>query len=193
MHEPDPSALGVNASSDINDDASRVTPESPWEVAIRLESTLRNVLARTVGKNNVDEAWSDVVLERICRIVELYDPAKGSLDGYVVRNIRWYAYKAYHTDASARKAKRLTSLGVNDELRSRPVSNETNLELQLILDKLNEWDRWLLKTHVMQGFTIEEIAKKMDVSLNTARNRLRNALRAARRLVEGDRDGDTEQ
>ncbi len=162
--------------------------DKPFEIALVLESRLRSVIRRVCGKHRVDDAWSDVVLERITRIVELYDPVKGSLQAHVVTNVRWYVYKWAHTDVAAKQNKSVRSL---DSVRETSVvdKQDTKLELDLLFSKMHDFDVWILRTHVIEGFTLDQVAVTLGCSLNTAKNKYRAAMERARKLVSS---GDTE-
>lgn len=148
--------------------------ESPWDLVIRLEKPLRRMLHRTVGPRKVDDAWSEVILERIVRVCELHDASRGPIEGYVIGTMRWYAYKW----AWGLRVKRLRS--TTERLSpSEPAPAEcdlvADLDLSLVLSSLDEYERWLVQTHYIEGYTIVEMAR----SSNKSRLRIKRDLEAA--------------
>lgn len=159
-----------------------MSSEDPFAIVIRLEPRIRHAIRKICGAARVDDAWSEVVLERIHRIVSLHDETKGNIDGYVLKNLKWYVYKWAHTSTEAKRDK--CSVSLNPVNEAHCTDNDNVLELKLILEQLSEYDQWIIKTHAIQGFTIEETAKAANCSRNTARHRYHAAIERARNLVK---------
>ncbi len=96
-----------------------------------------------------DEMFSDVALVRLPRLFELYDEDKGPEDNYMLRNIRWYAFKH-----------------VNRIRQGRPemlehVSLSDKADFVDALDVLDELHRYLIEANVLYGMTYGEIAQEL--------------------------------
>lgn len=164
--------------------------ETPFEVALRLQDRLMAVLSMECGSRQLaEEAWSDVVLERIHRVCELYDESKGSLDGYVVMTMRLYARKW--------RRRSLRFIGEKTRLArsSSPLSthhstvDKTDLSEEL-LARLDVYDAWILRAHVLEGYTFKEIASVANLSKSMMRIHYERALRGAwlalRKVIDDD-------
>ena len=120
-----------------------------FQYALRNEKRIRSMLLKSArgDRNLADEMFSDVALVRLPRLFELYDESKGPEDNYMLRNIRWYAFK--HVNR-IRKHEELEHKGVRD----KPEHTDA-------LDVLNELDRYLIEANVLYGMTYGEIAEEL--------------------------------
>src|SRR5690606_3129242 len=55
--------------------------------------------------------------------------------------------------------------------------------VEVILDQLTEYERWLLETHLLEGYTLAEMTEATDASRSTIRNHFNRTLRKAQRLA----------
>lgn len=164
------------------------TGETPFEVLVRLDGRVRRAMRRAClvmagDPNLADEAYSDVALERIHRIVELYDPTKrSSLDNYVLRTLYLYTRKW-----AMRSRKFITGRVPRQTVPELPgttnAPSDAAVEVHSILDRLSDYDRWLLENRFMRGYTLREMRIALGVSKGCAAAHINQALRRARELI----------
>lgn len=163
------------------------TGETPFQVALRLEPQLRNVLRQQCGSAaKAEDAWSDVVLERISRVCELHKPAQGPLDTYVIYTMRWYACKWAKMRAAVRNANRTKSIH-GRQLAVTDGEDETGqlldaMDLEEVLRELSDYDQWLIRTHALEGHPFTAMARVMGVTHPIAKQRYEQALARAAEL-----------
>jgi DNA-directed RNA polymerase specialized sigma24 family protein len=108
------------------------------------------------ARNDIDlcnEMFSEVALERIHRIFELYDGIR-PLENYVLNSIRWYAFKYYNK----RKAHQCI-----DEMDITFEINESHLDA---LDSLNDVERYLVEANVFYKMSVVDIADELNWSVS---------------------------
>jgi len=98
-------------------------------------------------RNLAEEMFSDVALERLPRLFELYDESR-PIDNYMLHNIRWYAFKYMNR---RKHYSELEHTGIRDK--------HSHLDA---LDSLNELDRYLIEANVLYGMTYTEIAADLN-------------------------------
>lgn len=144
----------------------QVIDPTPFDTAIRLERKLMAMLRRRVGADKADDAWSEVVLERICRVCELWDPTiTPSLDAYVIRTMKMYAYKWVCT--CAERVRQRATQSLPDDMSVEPpddLKRAALLDLDEVLNELSEYDRWILRSIVIEGYTVSELSKSTGYS-----------------------------
>lgn len=166
-------------------DSTRVA----YELAVKHQAKIMQVLRRVArawgGDATVaDELWGDVVLERGPRIIELWDPARtADVEHYFVRSVRQYAEKRLRR-RSNRDPKQMPAGDRGS--RDSEAKSEVNAEVQLLLSQLPEFDAWVLRAHLLMGYSYAEIAEALGRSKSYARVAVRRALRAARELAGSD-------
>jgi RNA polymerase sigma-70 factor, ECF subfamily len=88
----------------------------------------------------------------------------------------------YESDLSEEQAKQVTAYGEKE--RATPDASkriELRQQVDRLLEQLDARDRLMLILKEVEGFSIEEIAKALDLNANTVKVRL---FRARRRVVE---------
>lgn len=125
-------------------------------------------------RNLADEMFSDVALERLPRLFELYDEEKGPADNYMLRNIRWYAFK--HVNRR-RKHEELEHKGIRDKHTFTDA-----------LDVLSELDRYLIEANVLYGMTYGEIAQDLNWPTHTVSRAVKNAKERLAECYDENRD-----
>ena len=125
--------------------------DDAFAYAIANEKRIRSLLLKVArGDHNcADEMFSDVVLERLPRLFELYDGIR-PLENYMLNNIRWYAFK-YVNKKYKRTFEDLTYLKYKD-----PSSFLDALEY------LNEMERYLVEAVVFYRMSHREIAAQLN-------------------------------
>lgn len=126
-----------------------------FEYIIKYEKRIRSLLMKA-ARNDIDlcnEMFSEVALERIHRIFELYDGIR-PLENYVLNSIRWYAFKYYNK----RKAHQCI-----DEMDITFEINESHLDA---LDSLNDVERYLVEANVFYKMSVVDIADELNWSVS---------------------------
>jgi DNA-directed RNA polymerase specialized sigma24 family protein len=145
----------------------------PFQYVLDNQRKIKAILLKQAygDKDLAELMFSEVVLERIHRIFELYDGVR-PLENYVLNAIRWYAFKY------ANKHRRTMSY---ETLAGANVSYDTQtLE---ILDGLSEIDRYLLTAHVLYEMTMQEIADELDWSVPSVSSGIKKAKEALWNLI----------
>lgn len=170
-----------------------MTSEEVWAMLLEHERLLRRTVRAALPRHRrdeLDEAYSDVVLNRAHDIMATFDVARGVLPiTHLCANVRWYAAKWVH-----RRCYKYIPPPVDLSLHERHDSGDSVrsadvlAEVDLILGALPEDARLLLEWYVMKGFTLGEIAKHFDPPMTKAqvKTRYREALELARELVGAD-------
>ncbi len=136
--------------------------EVAFAYVIKNEKRLRNLM-RVMAHGDpqlADEMYSDVVLERIVRLFELWDGDR-PIDNYVMKNLKWYAYKF--------RNKQRKDPEVSEHVAARPQ------EMGDILDGLDDWQRYFIEANVFYKMTISEIANDCGLSISKVSRGVSNA------------------
>ena len=112
------------------------------------EKRIRAMLLRAAhgDKNFADEMYSDVVLERLPRIIELWDGDR-PLENYALNNLRWYAFKWMNR----RRAH-------NELADSHSYADKEADDSDSALSTLDELDQYLIKAYYIHEMPMREIA-----------------------------------
>lgn len=116
--------------------------------------------------SKVDEGCYDFLMDRLVRVIELYDWTKEtSIEFYVYKNLQWYAYKW-----KTRKRKEH-----NIESYDAHYDHSKQQEVQQLLNDLDPTHAAFLEWKYIDGFTVEEIAEHLDRSISSVKSYLREA------------------
>lgn len=150
----------------------------PWEYIIENERRLRYLcVAGSRGRRYlVDDIWSDVVLDKVPRCIELWD-CERPLWTYVSSSLKAYIWKYVN---------KYLSQAPMEDLRERYVviENDTRLRVIELLERLSDQAREILYLKHFMSFTFEEIAVYYDISIGTAHSRYNVAVVEAQELGE---------
>lgn len=160
----------------------------------KLRSMLRRVCMRYFGNDSlVDDAFSEVVLERAIRVVELWrEEQSKSIDGYFIRTMRRYAVKwakrqnRFITGRVPRGSIDAETAGAMGQQSYEP--SQAAAEAETILSHLDEFDQWLIRNKDMEGYTFAEMADVMDICKSTVRKYYRSAMARLRESIEPDEE-----
>lgn len=153
----------------------------------RLARTCRSACRSAGDESLAQEAFSDVVVVRAHRVMELWNPAKMDLAKYFTLTMKWYVYKW-----ACRQRKFVTGRVLRErtqvDMEMMPIDPETaqsdtRLELEGVLDKLDKYDQWLLETHVVLGYSFDEMAQARSISKGAVRVHFHKALELARKIA----------
>lgn len=134
-------------------------------------------LCKYISYDREDELW-DVAVDKVPRIVELFDPSRGlTLRGWVMNSLRRYLWKWMRKEGKR-------------QARLEPLYDEHGTEATFELDdkdvvysvmeKLSPYDRQLLTLHLVAGKSFQEIADMLGCAVGTAHGHYSAALRRAR-------------
>jgi DNA-directed RNA polymerase specialized sigma24 family protein len=198
-----------------------MTQAEVWELVIANQRLLRREIRKFLPRERqgeLDEMYSDVVLARAQRIMELYKPdhqAAGTSKTarpltYLIANCRWYAYKWVHgrngswqEPSPVKRARSLSPIpetsGIGDSDRealrafepSYLQNYDTPLRVQSILGQLPVEAADLLRWHVMSGFTFKEIGDHLGIGARRVSIDFTRAFALARELVEADPESES--
>lgn len=175
-----------------------MTQAEVWELVVSNRPILRREIRRFLPReraDELDEMYSDVVLARAQRIMELYCPDKGAKPlTYLIANCRWYAYKWVHgrngsweepnpIKAAKSLQQTVAATGVEPDYA---VDYDTRLRVQSILEQLPQDAANLLRWHLMSGFTFQEIGEHLQMKAKKVALMYARAFALARELVEAD-------
>jgi hypothetical protein len=153
-----------------------VTNERAFEYAIANEKRIRAMLLKSAygDKNLADDMFSDVALERLPRLFELWDESK-PIDNYMMCNLKWYAFK--YVNHKKRKFEPL----YDDHYKSGPGHLD-------VLDQLNEVDKYLIEASVFYGMSVQEIADELQWPVHVVRRVLKAAKQRVMDMYDDSRD-----
>src|SRR5262245_25569505 len=167
--------------------AARGDPEAERTLLVELGSSLLRVVRAILGAGHPDV--EDVLQDAMTAV-------HGALAGYRGEcTVRHFACRvAVHTAMNARRRSRRRAAAVPEhlgaELDELPTSDTSPVEmlaaarrrdaLRELLCALPLIHAEVLALHVMLGYTVDEVARSLNVPVNTVRSRLRAALAALR-------------
>jgi RNA polymerase sigma-70 factor (ECF subfamily) len=156
----------------------------------------RSLFHHCIGHFETDHAsredlFQDVVvyvLERLEK--DRFDPSKGSFGTWLYR-VAWCRCVDLKRKESARRTPRLTSVGdqMPERIDLQPGPGEVvgDAEIGVLvrraLEHLEPEERDLLDLRFVEGRTLGEISKELDISLEQAKYRLKRASTSLRRVL----------
>lgn len=160
-----------------------MSSEDPWKFLVDNEDRIRGILRR-LDASLEDEMWTNVVLERIQRIVLLYDVSYGTatLRTYVLNNLRLYAmkYVALHY-------RKEIKLKVDDNIELAGAYNPDAAIKQLVnvvLESLSKTHSTILLMRYYFDYNFHEIGDAIGRKRGMAQIHHNEALIAAREELE---------
>jgi hypothetical protein len=168
----------------------------------RLETIVRAACA-TTGRSDLAEDALGEVYARVPAMVNTFNPALGSLWGHLASSAYWYARKAAKKLSSpAMKGmgdRKVMSVSLDVERVTRlqdaalhvedtaESDAETRELVNRVLDKLSEYDAWVLSAYYKRGLTINQMAALVtpkSVSYGTMYADYRTALLRAKKAAD---------
>lgn len=184
--------------------------EKAWEVIVRCEDRLRRALRvacrsachdARLGASLVDDAWTEVVLERARRVVELFDPGRGDvkrdLDNYFVGTMKLYARKwaARRMKFVSGRVPRAPGELIDSQTGKSDGEREwdatfARTDLNMMLSNLSDYDQWLIRSHELEGYTFAEMRDAYDheISRGTVRNHFNVAMARLEEVADAERE-----
>ena len=136
-----------------------------------------------------EETVRDVLQEvfvNIWKKIELYDPSKGRLFTWmlnVARNaaIDKFRSRSYQDSLKNRAIPENVDISMPGAIT---VQQSDDVGLKKVLTKLKDDYRILIDLSYFQGYTHEEISKRLQIPLGTVKTRIRTALSQLRTMIE---------
>lgn len=149
-----------------------------WEYVELFYDQLYNICLRAAkyDRDLADELMSDVVYERLPRILELWDRDKGPINNYVNCNIKLYVFK--HIQKQHKTDKLFEYSEVDDYYYS---NHEAIVEVLTILDTLTEYERSLIWSHLALGISCRQLSQTLDIPRSALTRQLKDILEKIRR------------
>lgn len=122
----------------------------------------------------VDDALTDFYLRR-----ERFDAEQGSLYAYLLTIAERKAIRKYREEQRRRMLLEMSMREIEAE-----ADTAAREELRDILARLPRQDRELLTMKYFHGFTLREIAERLDIEYEAMKKRHQRALRLLRQLLE---------
>ena len=148
----------------------------PWEYIIENEKRLMYLCVKGCrGRLDlIDDIWSDVVLVKVPRCIELWDGDR-SLWNYVFCSIKAYIWKYVN--------KALLKAPVEEPNECHvTIEYETRMRVIELMESLSDSSREILYLKHFMSLTFSELAAYYDVSVGTAHSLYHSALEEAREL-----------
>ncbi len=135
------------------------------------------------------EQARDLLQESFVKIwshLDRYDPARGRLFTWMLNIARNGAIDVLRSRRHQEEQQiRNLDQNVNLDISQLAVSQRIDhIGLSAVLDGMGEEQRRIIDLAYFQGFTQEEIAKKLDMPLGTVKTRVRKALIQLRELLK---------
>lgn len=156
-----------------------------WQYVETFHSTLYAMCKKAANGNTelADELMSDVVYERLPRIIELHDPAIGPLTHYVNKTLRFYLFK--HMQLLSKQHRRFENIESEDYYI---VNHDPRLEVLFIEEHVTPYEFQLLWSHYALGISIRELSTRLDISRSTLTKHIRSALEKAKSAFPSSTD-----
>lgn len=132
----------------------------------------------TYSEVDFEDTYSEVVIWRLPRLIETWDPTKGDMMAYIFASISWYCAKRAKKIHNERSRNEYLIIDEELSVKSHVAANFE------ILDELSEYDAYLLYHHYVEGFTFREIAEAIGCSVSVARTHTYKALETAKEIFD---------
>ncbi len=136
-------------------------------------------------KESANDVLQDVFVN-IWKKIRSYDPAKGRLFTWmlnVARNAAIDKIRSKEYRDSLKNQPFPENVGINTSGPS-VGPNVDDVGLKKVLKKLKEEQRVLIDLYYFQGYTHDEISKKLNIPLGTVKTRIRSALIQLRTMIQ---------
>ena len=155
----------------------------PWAFEAAYASYRRRLYGAAYGvlhdRGSAEDCVHDV-LARLWRHGHAYTPERGALEPFLVVCVRNEAL------SRRRRTRELISRDDLEISESSPAPDETSvqrIDMARLISHLNEPQQRVIRMAYYDGFTHEQIAKRIGEPVGTIKSRLSNALRALRALL----------
>lgn len=142
---------------------------------------LFNVIYRVVKDQNMAEDVFQEVMIKIWRKGHYFDRSKGSLYTWLVRVCKNAAIDKTRSKEYIKASK--TSHPEEMRVEHTETKDANQEKVQEMLTQLPEKQKRIVDMAYFQGYTQEEIAKKLEIPLGTVKTRIRLALKHLRKIV----------
>jgi RNA polymerase sigma-70 factor (ECF subfamily) len=180
-------ALPMDRKSDAElADRLLARDESALREAIRtFGATVHGIARRIINEPSLAEEVAQDTFLALWRRPGAFDPARGSLQSFVVGIARNKAIDLVRKEEALRRAR--DSLAFHQEATSERVSTDERIEerheIRAALAKLSEVQREAIVLAYFGGRTYREVADELGIPEGTAKTRLRDGLIRLRELT----------
>lgn len=126
-----------------------------------------------------DEKAEDVMQDAFLKIwksIKSYDPAKGRLFTWMLNIARNSAIDAVRSEGRKPGMDDISENLDRTEINASYQPSTSTIDLKALVDKLRPERKVLVDMVYFQGYTQEEVSKKLDIPLGTVKSRIRTAL-----------------
>ena len=120
-----------------------------------------------------DELMSDVVYVKMPSIVEKWSTGArpAPLEHYMRSMLYWYLRK--HRARERKRTRKLAEMAILEGSKFAKIETTTNLEVQSLLEGLSQKDHRMVSLVYLNGYTMQECADIMDISIGHVSGRLK--------------------
>ena len=146
---------------------------------------LFGVINAIVNDTEESEDVLQKVFLKVWNSFSMYDPAKGRLYTWMLNIARNLAIDTTRSKHEKIKSKiQSTSNPVYENTLSVSEPSHNAIGLKTILENLNEDHKTIIDLAYFEGYTQEEIAKKLNMPLGTVKTKVRQAILVLRELTK---------
>lgn len=120
---------------------------------------------------------------QVWRTSERFDPAKGSLAGWLLVAARNRAISKLRRKNTATEELHENSVSLAADLESRALQNLLIDKVRKVMKSLPENQRQVLESAYFEGMSHSEIAEKTGQPLGTVKTRIRSAMEALKKVL----------
>jgi RNA polymerase sigma-70 factor, ECF subfamily len=120
---------------------------------------------------------------QVWRTAERFDPAKGSLAGWLLVAARNRAISKLRRKSGAKEELDENGVSLNADVESRAAQNLLLEKVKAVMENLPEGQREALECAYFEGMSHSEIAEKTGQPLGTVKTRIRSAMAALKKVL----------
>lgn len=124
----------------------------------------------------IEDLYNDVVLEKLKRIMETYDPwneSGASMSTHIIANLRWYMSK--YLKRMNKRAMESFDLTIHDKGEYIDIGHD--LRVKEMLSGLNDNEAEIVRLVAIEGYNFVEAGRYFGISKGAARVRYYNAIK----------------
>lgn len=152
----------------------------------RYAPTALGVAVKVCGDRNLAEDAVQEAFLALWRRAASYDPAKGSVPGYIYGAVHHKAVDTVRKEESKRKRDALDAFQQTSfaaEVEDAATASIDRDRVRLALQSLSAHQRQVLELAYFGGLSYPEVAKKLEIPLGTAKTRIRDGMIRLRTLL----------
>lgn len=152
----------------------------------RYAPTALGVAAKVCGDRNLAEDAVQEAFLALWKRAASYDPAKGSVPGYIYGAVHHKAVDTVRKEESKRKRDALDAFQQASpaaEVEDAATASIDRDRVRFALQSLSAHQRQVLELAYFGGLSYPEVAKKLKIPLGTAKTRIRDGMLRLRTLL----------